>query len=197
MYTDVDLPLITLHPAAKDFLFKHYRSMKRIFGDVLGLLEVDYLSITLITPQNELLFLSSQPSIECNLIEHGLWQYDPCLNKAFLCGTSHQYWNNVYLQPVHKKLLHYKQEIFEFGFGLAIPHLFREFRVIYTFGFKATDASTKQKIENNIAKLRNMGQYCLQNILNTIELPNKQKINPSRPVLKLVINNEVPYAKNT
>ena len=197
MYTDVSLPLITLHPAAKDFLFKHYRNIKRIFGDVLGLFEVDYLSIMVITPQNELLFLSSQPSIECNLIEHGLWQYEPCLNDAFLSGTTHQYWSNVYLQPVHKKLLYYKQEIFQFGFGLAIPHLFREFRVIYTFAFKANDVITRQKTENNIPRLGDMGQYCLQNILNTIELPNKPKTNQSKLVLKLVINNEVFYAKDT
>ena len=197
MYTDVDVPLITLHPAAKDFLFKHYRSLKRIFGDVLGLLEVDYLSIALITPQNELLFLSSQPSIESNLIEHGLWQHDPCLNHVFLNGASHQYWNSIYLKPAHEKLLYYKQEAFEFGFGLAIPDRFKEFQVIYTFGFKATDAITKHKIENNIKKLCNMGQYCLQNILNSIPLPNIQTIEQSKPTLKLVINNEVPYAKNT
>lgn len=197
MYTDVDVPIITLHPSAKDFLFKHYRSVRKIFGDVLGLLEVDYLSITLITPQHELLFLSSHPAIECNLIEHGLWQHEPCLDDTFLHGNSYQYWHNLYTKPVHKKLLHYKQEIFKFGFGLAISHIFRDYRVIYTFGFKATDEITKQKIENNIEKLCNMGLYCLQNILNTIELPNKHNTNQSKPVLKLVINNEVPYEKNT
>lgn len=197
MYTDVEVPVITLHPAAKDFLFRHYRGVRKIFGDVLGLLEVDYLSITIITPQHEVLFLSSQPAIECNLIEQGLWQYDPCLNDAFLHGNAHQYWHNLYIKPVHKKLIHYKQEIFNFGFGLAIPHLFRDYRVIYTFGLRATDAITRQKIENSITKLCDMGQYCLQNILKTIELPNKHNTTQSKPTLKLVINNEVPYEKNT
>ena len=37
--------LITLHPQARDLLFKYYRVIAKIFRDVLGLLEIDYMAI--------------------------------------------------------------------------------------------------------------------------------------------------------
>jgi hypothetical protein len=71
----MDIPInIQLHPAAKDFLFEHFATVGRVFSDVLGQFEVEYMSIALINPKGEMFFLSSHPSIEQNLIEKQLWQ---------------------------------------------------------------------------------------------------------------------------
>lgn len=61
---------ITLHPQASDLLFKHYRVIARIFRNVLGQIEIDYMAIALLTPKDELLFFSSKPGIEWRMIEH-------------------------------------------------------------------------------------------------------------------------------
>lgn len=47
---------IKLHPSAKDFLFENFAILRRIFSDVLGQLEIDYISIALINKENELFF---------------------------------------------------------------------------------------------------------------------------------------------
>jgi hypothetical protein len=67
---------IQLHPEAKAILFQHYDALTIIFQDVLGLFEVDYMSIAMLNAKHELLFLSSKPSIERNLIEQDLWRHD-------------------------------------------------------------------------------------------------------------------------
>lgn len=188
---------MTLHPGARDFLFKHYRTLRRVFGDVLGLLEIDYLAMTLITPQNELLFLSSQPAIECNLIENNLWQTDPCYSEAFFEKNTFQFWEDIYHKVVNKQLLHYRQTVYEFNQGLSLPDTFSHYRVVYTFALKTTDINARHEIESNIDKLMNMGRYCLQNILQIVTLPNRHPHSFTKPELKLVINNQVPHENNT
>ena len=63
---------IKLHPNARDFLFENFAALRRIFSDVLGQLGIDYISIALINERGEIFFLSSNPSIEQNLIEKEL-----------------------------------------------------------------------------------------------------------------------------
>ncbi|WED43242.1 flagellar biosynthesis protein FlgJ [Legionella cardiaca] len=191
-------PSITLHPQAKDFLFEHYRTVKRIFSDVIGLLEIDYLAIALINPKNELFFLSSHPSIECNLIEHNLWQLDKSYHDKFIQQDQAQYWEELYPKTKENRLRHYKLEAQKFSIGIAIPARFAEYRVVYSFALKTSDKVTKSRLLTNLDTLINMGQFCLRNIIKTIPLPEKQQtFIAHKPTLKLIINNQVNYENNT
>ena|SRR3990167_3338952 len=175
---------ITLHPQAGDLLFKHYRTISRIFRDVLGQLEIDYMAIALLTPNNELLFFSSSPGIEWNMIEHNLWLSDARFQHDFFMQEQAQSWCK------HKPSV--------FRVGLSIPSVVDEFRVVYTFASKSNDTATQTKIRNNIAMLIRMGRFCLKNIL--YELPAfSQKSSPiqQKPQLKLIINNKVSYGSVT
>src|SRR5215217_3841809 len=95
MNLDTLLP-IRLHPKASDFLFMHYHLVKKIFRDVLGLIEIDYIGIAFINPKNELFFLSSHPSIEFNLIASDLWSVDTCLQEPFIKQNKPILWDNLY-----------------------------------------------------------------------------------------------------
>jgi len=69
---DVSKTAVILHPLAKDMLFKHYNPLRRIFSNILGQLETDYVAIALINSTNQLLLFSSNPSTERNIIEKEL-----------------------------------------------------------------------------------------------------------------------------
>lgn len=59
---DVTAVEVRLHPKAKDFLFEHYITMRKVFSDVLGQVETDYASIALINQAGQILFHVLQPS---------------------------------------------------------------------------------------------------------------------------------------
>ncbi|PJE14686.1 MAG: flagellar biosynthesis protein FlgJ [Legionella sp.] len=188
---DVSVSAITLHPQAKTFLFEHYFTLKRVFSDVIGLLEIDYLSIALITRKNELLFFSSSPGIESNLIEHNLWQLDKSYHEEFIQSAQAQWWDVLYPKGDQNNLRHYKQEAEGFSIGLAIPAHFEQFRVVYSLALKSRDETIKNKLQNEIDNLVNMGKFCLMRILKKIPLPSKQRSHVAiKPILKLVISNK-------
>lgn len=184
--------IVTLHPQAHDFLFRDYRILRRIFEDVLGQLEMNYISINLLTVKNEVLFLSSKPSLEHNLIENQLWQYDLSLQKEFFLQHRAQLWTSLYHDDYRKELQYYKQDVPKLKMGIAMPSFFENNRVVYSFGTQSNDTTIKSYIFNQTETLQKLGQFCLQRIVKAIQLPvGLNLLSEKKPVLKLIVNNEL------
>lgn len=190
---DVSAVTITLHPLAKDALFKDYQALRYIFSNVLGQVETDYLSIALIDEDGRLFFFSSHPSIEQNLIEKGLWQHDGAFHPSFIYQDEMMAWNALYHPNYKTQLYRYKQSDQKLVAGFSIPSDFEEFRVIFSFGFKSANPFFQQHIHNQKEKLLAMGKYCLREIMGTVGIPDRKKPHRLKPHLKLIINNQVNY----
>ena len=180
---DLSCTEVNLHPQAKDLLFEHYRTLLRIFREVLGHLEIDYMAIALLSRHNELLFFSSHPSIEYNLIEQNIWQLDASFHPDFFLAGKARLWEDLYHKNGQGSLHHIKQESPKFPIGIAVPSRFEQYQVVYSFASKSNDETVKNNLVNKIDTLGNIGKFCLQKILQTISLPTQPK-----PVLKLVVN---------
>lgn len=183
----MDVPKkITLHIGAKNFLFENFAILRRIFSDVLGQMEIDFLSIALINKENELFILSSNPSSELNVIEKGLWKYDNIYNVGFIYQNESKLWSELYPIACHVLLKRYKlvnQQLVE---GISIPIDFKGYRVILSFGFKKAHTLKKIKSDNQ-EELIALGRYCLNKINKVILFPDQKKCS-TKPKLTLVIN---------
>jgi hypothetical protein len=181
---------IKLHPQAQDWLFRYYRALRYIFNDVLGHLELDYISMALLNPQQELVFFSSQPSIEHNLIEHQLWQFDPCIQTAYLAPQESLIWPEIYQAPSFEQLKHYKLIKPKLEFVLSKAVATDNYAISYAFGVKSKDPEVHINLVNNTKTLLSIGKFCLHNILQELELnllpPSYFKTNPQH--LHLVVN---------
>ena len=160
-----------LHPAAKEFLFQYYNTLRKIFYKALGHLEMEYMAIALLNPQGEWLFFSSRPSIEYNLIEKKLWQFDAIYQEDFLIKNKPQFWHEFYTTKGCNLLHYYKQLKPEISLGISLPSLFKTYRVVYSFGLHTHTAFTQNKLIHNTEALIRMGQFCLQQIMRAIPLP--------------------------
>jgi hypothetical protein len=160
---------LSLHPKAYDCLFKHYRALRNIFHDVLGHLELDFLSMALISPDKEICFFSSCPALELNLIEQNLWKLDPMLNQAYENLEKVLIWEEMYADDAYFKLKHYKIEKTGICYGFSKITQFKTYRVVYSFGVFQPDLSLQSKLQQNIETLLAMGKYCLQNIFEVID----------------------------
>ncbi|RUQ81508.1 flagellar biosynthesis protein FlgJ [Legionella septentrionalis] len=179
---------ITLHPKARDFLFENFATLRRIFSDVLGQLGIDYISIALINERGEIFFLSSNPSIEQNLIEKELWECDGIYQEDFINQNEHKLWSE--LSPIRnpERLKQYKQQHQKLIEGVSIPTNYGIYRAILSFGFKKMNSLVQIKSESSHEKLLAVGKYCLNKISNIVLFPDGKKDKP-KPQLTLVINN--------
>ena len=195
MFPCMDVPTakVRLHPGAKDFLFEHYVSLRKTFSNVLGLIETDYLSIALINQADQLFFLSSKPSIEQNLIEKELWQYDGSYLPDFIYQEQPSLWTELYHPKYAHQLKQYKQENQGIITGISIPTRIDGYKVIFLFGFKSNNLLIQQKKYSQYEKLLAMGKYCLKEIRTSIPFPDQQKQHSCKPKLKLISNNKAVY----
>lgn len=159
---DFNATKITLHPLAQTFLFEHYRNLRLIFQDVLGHFEIDYISITLLNEDKELLFLSSRPAIEQNLIAHHLWENDPCLQENFFKQSSKYLWHKIYEDSNYFRLNYYKLRIPRFHFGISIPTHVNGKPLIYSFALESNDLKDHHELLLKTEELLSIGRFCLQ-----------------------------------
>lgn len=196
-YMDVSIN-IKLHPLANEYLFKYYNILRRIFSNVIGQLETDYLSIALIDETGQLIFLSSKPSIEQNLIEKKLLEHDKSYQACFVYQDKPGLWSDLYQTEFEEQLFQFKQVAPGFETGISIPTNFDDYRAIFSFGFCSLNTLMKRTLPYQHEKLLAMGKYCLREIINTIPLPKQNEISKCKPHLELIINNNlVNYDRTT
>lgn len=155
------------HPQLLEFLFAFKSKVSTVFNDILGMHEIDYFAVTRINQHNELLVLSSQPSIEYNLFTSGLWQYDRSFDPkwAQLLGQAH--WQSLYMQARYDELYYLKQIKHELPIGVSIAAKINEEQVIYSIASHKACAHTRELFETQFDDFYKIGQYC-SNRLNAL-----------------------------
>lgn len=179
---------VRLHPEAREFLFAHFVQLRRIFLDVLGQLETDYISIALINQVSQIFFLSSKPSIEQNLIEKDLWQYDGIYQTHFIYQDQPKLWTELPYFEDLCLLKQYKQQNHGLLMGISIPTVYLHYRAIFSYGFKKINPGIQNKTPSQCEKLLAMGKYCLREIKNIIPFPDEKKNFAKKPKLELIVN---------
>ncbi|MDI1353149.1 MAG: flagellar biosynthesis protein FlgJ [bacterium] len=189
---DVTVVPITLHPKAESFLFEHYVTVNRVFSNVLGQLETEYLAIALINANGQMFFFSSKPSIQQNLIEQDLWSFYGSYQADFINQEHPKLWSELN-HGIHADLIKKFMHAHGLSTGIAIPTEYNHYKAIFSFGFKQVNPFTQNKTPLHCKQLLTLGKYCLREFKERLLFPDEQKNTVSKPHLQLIINNEVVY----
>lgn len=185
---DVTAVPITLHPNAGSFLFKHYVTVSRIFSNVLGQLEIDYLSIAFINTNNQLFFFSSNPSVQQNLIEQNACLAHGAYQPHFINQKQPKLWNELD-HGIHADCIKKFKQAHGLLTGITIPAEFDNYKVVFSFGFKNARSFTQKKTPLHCKQLLTLGKYCLRELKERLIFPDEQKNTANKPYLRLIINN--------
>ncbi len=184
---DVMNTACTPHPQALHILFKHKRKVLNVFSDVIGINEIDHISIACITHSNEVIFLSHTPSIEYRLMASNLLPYDLLLTPHFYTNDHSKLWSELYHPEKYVELHAIKQAKERFTAGFSIPIKWHGIHLVYSFATKAPRAHSDLLLTRQ-DELINIGHYCF-NKLSDLVLPHTQSQERTRQHLTLVVNN--------
>ncbi|NNM59345.1 MAG: hypothetical protein HKM04_05970 [Legionellales bacterium] len=145
---------VSLHKNILDIPFLNKRSLSRQFNDVLGLLCLDYVAVSMISSHQEMVILSSMPSLEFNLIDSGLWQYDDFFA---LSGWQQAEWCGLYDAEKFFALKQFKEKEYQFKHTLHARHQIDGKEVIYSFATKQAQATFSI---SNLETLFCIGAHC-------------------------------------
>lgn len=151
----------------KDILlisFYEYIDIKKAYSAVLKLNAIDYLSISIINPAGEMVFLSSTPSMDINIYKEDLWLYDASVHPATYQNKKFYWWDDYYL-PEKRKILKQEKEIKNnLHFGFVCTKKVEKFYLLYSYATKEKDPEIKKLIEEYQTTFVDMGDYCYSRI---------------------------------
>ena len=155
---------VSPHVNAESISFKHRKTLSAHFNDILGLHDVDHLSIDLIDPNGVWISLSSSPSMVFNLLSQKLWRYDMANTPAFFNTHRAFNWQQAYHPQQFSALKQVKQDDFDLNAGLCLVRKLESFTLIYSFATKSLVRDFLNSYQHCLDDLLMMGDYCYKNL---------------------------------
>jgi hypothetical protein len=158
---------VVLHPRFLDALFAYKRKVSVIFKEVLGLHDMHHIAVSYIHHNQQLLSFSSTPSLEFNLFNSQLWQFDKTYDATWynLCTTSS--WPLLYVKQRFHELYYLKQlkTQLPLGFSFAVEALHGHF--IYSMASHQSKQQTRELFIHELGHFYKIGHYC-KKLLNPL-----------------------------
>lgn len=161
---------LMLHPKLLDMLFAHKRKVNRVFEQVIGIHDVDHLSIYKITSDNKLLCFSSTASLEYNLFSKPLWHFDRTFHPQWFMSEQHNTWDALYLPARFDELYYLKQIKPRLPVGISIARTHNDHPII--FSIASHQSNSEHRLNTCINDLADMGQYCCNELHELFESYN-------------------------
>lgn len=158
---------IAPHPQLLEFLFAFKSNVSAIFREVLGIHEIDHLSITRVTKNNKLITFSSTPAMEFNLFNGPLWRYDKSYSPEWFNQCTQAPWQSLYNEARYDELYYLKQVKHAFPIGLTLAATLNEEPVIYSLASRKSCPRTQDIFTTQQEDFYRIGQYCL-NLLSPL-----------------------------
>ncbi|HSW68791.1 MAG TPA: hypothetical protein VLI69_01365 [Gammaproteobacteria bacterium] len=183
-----------LHPNIINMLFENKKEILRKLSDLRALHFIDHISITVINEFKKIAVFSITPSVEFNLIVHGLWKFD----NSFFPETSEDntffWWEEGYEISLFGILKEMKEAQHNFTLGLSLVRKYEKTKIVYSFATRSQNANLKDYYFDNINELFKIGDYgykLIENIYHNyafIKSPFKINSSINKPNLRLITN---------
>ncbi|NCT56612.1 MAG: hypothetical protein GW760_02730 [Legionella sp.] len=189
-------PPCTLNPDAHTLIFKHARVSHPVFSDVIGLHDIDHISLTTISRQNELTILSYRPAVEFDLIKTDLWHHDRSYHPDFFKTRQCKLWTDLYNHDRYTELMHVKQTSKHLRAGISTTVAYSNCILLLSFATQSKHPEAGKRLLEAHPDLIKMGRYCFQKISHLF-LPYLGKTTAQKksrifsPYMQLVVNNNV------
>ena len=181
----------------KDLLLisiKYYKQIKKAYFEVLGLNAIDHLSINLVNPDGEMVFLSSTPYTGINVCSSELWLHDSSIHPNTYENKDFYWWDDCYSVQM-KSVLKLEKEIKNnLNYGFILTKKIENFYLLYSFATKEKDIYIKKMFEEYKNTFIDMGDYCYSEIRSIYE-QYSGNYNPPKIELITFPKNGAEYSK--
>ena len=167
--------LVTLSPDVVNISFRHRKEISRVFNDVLGLHDIDHVSIDIVNAQNELIYFSTTPSMGYNLISSNMWLYDGSISPTFFKSYSFYYWDQTYHQNFFDAIKKIKETEHGFSFGFTLVRKVNGFYILYSFATRGNTLERKLFFQSHVDELLKIGDFCYKSIRSLYALYYDEK----------------------
>lgn len=138
----------------------NYTRIRKAYKQVLGLNGIDHLSINMVNPEGEIVFLSSTPATGQNVCGTDLWRYDFSIHPEMYENKKFYWWDACYATGMKKVLKFEKETKNKLNCGFICTRKVEDFHLMYSFATREPDLEIRENIEKYQNVFVDMGDYC-------------------------------------
>jgi hypothetical protein len=185
--------LVTLHDEASTLSFREKFKIMQSIRPHLGHLRLGHISLDLCSPDDVMLFLSSNPTTGYNICSTPLWKMDGSISPTYFKNNCFYWWDDAYIADAADAIMVRKESAHGLSRGFMLCKKVNEFYFVYSFGLEQNHDDNERFVQEHrdaymligdkvYADLRDVYQkYCPNFEVPVIEV---------EPGLKVIINNE-------
>ncbi|KTC85129.1 hypothetical protein [Legionella brunensis] len=163
---------ISPHPRFLELLFTFKSESFRVFGDVLGLHEIDHVAVTRINSDGELLAFSSTPALEFNLFKNNLWLFDKSYHPEWFYHCTQSEWQALYIPERYDELYYIKQIKHQYPLGFALSKKIDDTYFIYSLASSRDCDATRESFISHFDDFYRIGEYCSSRLTHLFQSEN-------------------------
>ena len=174
--TDTNLQFPKFHKNLLTISLYHRQTILEKYSDVLGINNIDHISVNVIDPNEELVFLSATPLTGINVCSSKLYLSDLSIHPAMYMNKIFYWWDDCYLPEMRNRLKLEK----EFKNGLKHGFIITEHKKGFTFLYSFATRKTKNLEDWLVADkyeylFKQIGRYCFNSVKNLyVELTDNE-----------------------
>jgi hypothetical protein len=148
---------------------RNQTKIKKAYSDVLGLQHLDHLSINIVSPVDEIIFISSTPETGINVCASGLWVFDYSIHPCFFKNKSFYWWSECYDNRKFSILKQRKEIANGLKDGFIFSKKVNNHYILYSFASSSEKENFMDFVKLNHKYFFDAGDHCLERIRNICE----------------------------
>jgi len=150
------------------------QAIRKAYSDVLGLEHIVHLSINVVDPKNEIMFLSAKPNTGINVCGTDLWQFDKSISPIMYRNHNFYFWDHCYQKKAFWELKIAKEMENGIMCGFVVIEKINDYFIMYSYGLDADSVDLRQNVANMQDYFIEMGKYCFQRVQPIYEKYNQK-----------------------
>lgn len=148
------------------------QAIRKAYSDVLGLHHIVHLSINVVDPQNEIMFLSAKPNTGINVCGTNLWQFDKSISPTIYKNYKFYFWDSCYQKNAFWELKIAKEIENGIMCGFIVIEKVGDYYVMYSYGLDDDSVELREQVTGMQDYFIQMGRHCFHRAIPIYEKYN-------------------------
>ncbi len=160
---------IKFHKNIFEISLFNLQDIKKAYMDVLGLNYINHLSINVINPENEIMFISAKPNTGINVCATDLWKFDKSISPLMYKNNTFYFWDACYQKQAFWKLKLAKEIENRIACGFVVVDKIGDYFLMYSYGLDYDSVELRNQVEDMQDYFINMGRHCFSRVQSIYE----------------------------
>lgn len=153
--------------------FENQWAIKQAYKEIIGLNNVDHISINIVSPNGEMSVISYNPSIIYDIFKDGTYLYNGSISPTYYENLDFYTWDQCFDKRFYSEVEFSLKIKHGIDTGVVLVHRALGFNILFSFASKCKHGDLFSNIVENSSNFLKMGFHCLDLIKNIYSLSHE------------------------